>query len=109
MKKHKKYEYMLPGDEHRLTVDVISLGTLDAITDKIPTDNVREKANQAMSRKEMNTSYEYLTNEYETFQKIFIELYVIAYNEKQERYKRNKTLHANEAKNIASMGDRAYS
>ena len=54
---------MLPGDEHRLTVDVISLGALDAITDEIPTDNVREKANQAISRKEMDTEYEYITNE----------------------------------------------
>ncbi len=108
MKKHKKYEYVLPGDEHRLTVDTISLGTLDAITDKIPTDDVREKANQAMNRKELNTEYEYISNEYEAFQKIFIELYVTAYNEKQERYMKNSALHASEAENIASMGSGAY-
>lgn len=108
MKKHKKYEYVLPGDEHTLMVDTISLGTLDAIKDGVTSDDVQEKAFQAMNKKELNTAYEYITNEYQTFQKIFLDLYIAAYSEKQKRYRQDKTLHASEAKYIASLGMRAY-
>jgi hypothetical protein len=89
-------------------VDTITLGTLHAIKDGMNDCDVKEKARQACSQLEMDTRCNCIANDFETFQRIFLELYKVAYQEKQERYKRNGTLHASEAANIASLGSKAY-
>ncbi len=100
MKKHNKPAYTFPGSEEELLVDAITFGMLHAIQDGMNDADTRGRAQKALTRFLCKIT----TNDAAMFQEVFIDAYVTAYNEKQQRFREGTSLHHVEVKNITKMG-----
>jgi len=108
MKKQKKYEYVLPEDITRLSIDAIVYAGLDAIHDG-PTlmsrEVVEEKARRICEQFKTATKAQYVSNDFDAFKQIVLGNYVIMYFEKQKIYKNDITAHQKEVELAKKYGD----
>jgi hypothetical protein len=113
MKKQKKktYEYFLPKDTLRLTVDALVFSGIDAIAiglldieEEMVKDFAERHAKDIINR--MKPSIK--TNDFHQFSKIFTENYVSMFCEKQKVYKKDKTNHKTEVAMAKSYEDKEF-
>lgn len=106
--KRKKYAYILPQNNKRLSIDAVTFAGIDAIHDGPNTmsrEIIEEKARHICERFKAETKAECISNDIDAFNQIVVGNYVNMYIEKQKVYMNDSTAHQREVELAKQQGD----